>query len=53
MAIEMEVVLSNDTLLCVKRLDFVCLASGVLGGICGYTLYTNLRDFFDSVYSPQ
>ena len=28
-------------------------ASGVLGGIRGYTPYTNLRVFFDSVYSPQ
>jgi len=28
-------------------------ASGVLGGIRGYTPYTNLRIFFDSVYSPQ
>ena len=28
--------------------------SGVLGGgIRGYTAYTNLRGFFDSVYSPQ
>jgi len=23
------------------------------GGIRGYTAYTNLRGFFDSVYSPQ
>jgi len=29
------------------------LCSGVLGGIRGYTPYTNLRVFFDSVYSPQ
>jgi len=27
--------------------------SGVLGGIRGYTAYTNLRVFFDNVYSPQ
>ena len=27
--------------------------SGVLGGIRGYTAYTNLRGLFDSVYSPQ
>jgi len=25
-------------------------SSGVLGGIHGYTAYTNLRGFFDSVY---
>ena len=24
-----------------------------IGGIRGYTPYTNLRGFFDSVYSPQ
>jgi len=29
------------------------LHSGVLGGIRGYTPCTNLRVFFDSVYSPQ
>jgi len=29
------------------------ISSGVLGGIRGYTPYTNLRVFFDSVYSPQ
>jgi len=29
------------------------VASGVLGCIRGYTAYTNLRVFFDSVYSPQ
>ena len=29
------------------------ICSGVLGGIRGYTVYTNLRGFFDSVYSPQ
>ena len=34
-------------------LGFSALTSGVLGGIRGYTAYTNLRGFFDSVYSPQ
>ena len=30
------------------------ISSGVLGGgIRGYTPYTNLQGFFDSVYSPQ
>ena len=29
------------------------ITSGVLGGIRGYTAYTNLRGFLDSVYSPQ
>ena len=27
--------------------------SGVLGGIRGYTVYTNLPGSFDSVYSPH
>jgi len=27
--------------------------SGVLGGIRGYTAYTNIWGFFDSVYSPR
>ena len=31
----------------------VTVSSDVLGGIRGYTAYTNLRGFFDSVYSPQ
>jgi len=32
---------------------FLLATSGVLGGIRGCTAYTNLRVFFDSVYSPQ
>jgi len=34
-------------------LAWLSVCSGVLGGIRGYTAYTNLRVFFDSVYSPQ
>ena len=33
------------------RLEAVVYWGG--GGIRGYTAYTSLRDFFDSVYSPQ
>jgi len=39
MAIEMEVVLSNDTLLCVKRLDFVCLAAWLVVFLCFTLLF--------------
>ena len=34
-------------------LNVARVGSGVLGAIRGYTAYTNLRDFFDSVYSPR
>jgi len=36
-----------------KRGALTLLAVVYWGGIRGYTAYTNLRGFFDSVYSPQ
>ena len=41
-------VCSNPVLAATDHVD-----SGVLGGIRGYTPYTNLRVFLDSVYSPH
>ena len=37
----------------VSDIGLFCVTSGVLEGIRGYTAYTNLRGFFDSVYSPR
>jgi len=49
--VELRLELMSRVLLTVA--DPSPIISGVLGGIRGYTPYTNLRVFFDSVYSPQ